>query len=75
MQHFDDSGHSFAKIAIPYTIYTSSSIYLPSYQSALFCGLASWIYIAAIYYCDAPASLLFYKNSKILIQWTNIRKN
>ena len=55
--------------------YTSRSIYLPSYQSALFCGRASWIYIAAIYYCDAPASLLFYKNSKILIQWTNIRKN
>ena len=23
MQHFDDSGHSFAKITIPYTIYLS----------------------------------------------------
>ena len=23
MQHFDDSRHSFAKIAIPYTIYLS----------------------------------------------------
>ena len=26
MQHFDDSGHSFAKIAIPYTIYLSLNL-------------------------------------------------
>ena len=33
MQHFYDSGHSFAKIAIPYTIYPSlnSSGFLPSF--------------------------------------------
>ena len=33
MQHFDDSRHSFAKIAIPYTIYPSlnSSGFLPSF--------------------------------------------
>ena len=43
---------------------TSRSIYLPFYQSALFCRRASWIYIAAIYYCDAPASLPFHKKFK-----------
>ena len=26
MQHFDDSRHSFAKIAIPYTIYLSLNL-------------------------------------------------
>ena len=26
MQHFDDSRHSFAKIAIPYTIYPSLNL-------------------------------------------------
>ena len=45
------------KLLFP-TRYTSRSIYLPSYQSALFCGRASWIYIAAIYYCDANPSVL-----------------
>ena len=44
--------------------YTHRSIYLPSYQLALFCRRASWIYIAAIYYCDAPASLPFHKKFK-----------
>ena len=51
------------KLLFP-TQYTSRSIYLCSYQSASSCRLTFWIYIAAIYYCDAPASLPFHKKSK-----------
>jgi len=51
------------KLLFP-TRYTSRSIYLCSYQSASSCRLTFWIYIAAIYYCDALASLPFYKKFK-----------
>ena len=51
------------KLLFP-TRYTSRSIYLCSYQSASSCRLTFWIYIAAIYYCDAPASLPFHKKFK-----------
>ena len=51
------------KLLFP-TRYTSRSIYLCSYQSASSCRLTFWIYIAAIYYCDAPASLPFHKKTK-----------
>ena len=51
------------KLLFP-TRYTSRSIYLCSYQSASSCRLTFWIYIAAIYYCDAPAFLPFHKKFK-----------
>ena len=54
------------KLLFP-TRYTSRSIYQSSMcdsQSASSCGLASSIYIAAIYYYDALASLPFYKKFK-----------
>ena len=60
-----DSGHSFAKIAIPYTIYLSLNLlefYVRIQQSASSCGLASWMYLSTIYYIyDASVSFLSIK--------------
>ena len=56
-----DSGHSFAKIPIPCTILPLALFTFFLYLPTSFYRLTSWIYIAAIYYCDVYPSLLFHK--------------
>ena len=71
----DDSGHSFAKIAIPCTI-------LPLARFTCFlinqrCSADVLLGFTLLQYTIATHLLPFLsiKNSKILIHWTNIRKN
>ena len=43
LRHFGDSGHSFAEIAIPYTILSLAQFTFILYQLASSCGHASWM--------------------------------
>ena len=80
MQHFDDFGHSFAKIDIPCTIYLSLNSY-PSYiyqhrSTDLLLGCTFLQYTThKCYLCDDLLPFLSIKNPNILIQQTNIRTN
>ena len=50
LRHFDDSGHSFAKIAIPCTILSLNQFVSFIYLTISSCGLTSWMYLSTIYY-------------------------
>ena len=46
LRHFYDSRHSFAKIAIPYTIYPSLNLHLPENKYCKFIGTCTLILLA-----------------------------
>ena len=67
LRHFYDSGHSFAKIAIPCTILPLAQFASLIYLSASSCGLTSWMRLSTIYCIyDTASSLSFYKIQKSL---------